>query len=103
MQPEADLRDHVTAPDPIEREHPKFRSKDIPVAFAILLLALIVQLIEAQALTVEQGQRVFQGALQNARKSKDRPDVSRLILHIHETMPWKKLYAAVAQRRRPKS
>ena len=101
MRPEADSRDRVTAPGPIEREHPKFRDKDIPVAFATLLQALIVQLMEAQALTVEQGQRVFHGALQKARKSKDQPDVSRLIQHIHDTMPWNKLYALMVRRPKP--
>lgn len=102
MQPEADLRDRVTAPIPIKKEPPKFRNADIPVALATLLQALIVQLMEAQALTVEQGQRVFHGALQKARKSKGQPDVSQLILHVHDTMPWNKFYAAMGQRRRPK-
>jgi hypothetical protein len=81
---------------------PKFRGKDIPVAFAIIIQALIVQLMEAKALTVEQGQRVFDGALKKAKKSQDAPDVSRLIQHIHDTLPWDKLYEASARQRQKK-
>ena len=39
MQPEAGLRDRVTAPIPIKKEPPKFRNADIPVALATLGLS----------------------------------------------------------------
>jgi hypothetical protein len=82
------------------KDPPKFREKDIPVALATIIQALIVQLMDANALTVEQGQRVFDGALKKAKKSQDAPDVSRLIQHIHDSMPWDKLFAASAQKKK---
>lgn len=77
-----------------------FNEKDIPFAITTLVQALIVQLMDANVLTVEQGERVFDGALKRAKKVKDAPDAARLIQHLHETMDFDALYRADALRRK---
>jgi hypothetical protein len=81
---------------------PKFAAKDIPFALSTLIQALVVQLMDSGALTVEEGQRVFDAAAKRVRRAKNPGDTVRLIEHLSEQMQWDKLFAADARRRRPK-
>jgi hypothetical protein len=68
-------------------DNPKFAAKDIPFALSTLIQALVYQLMESGALTVEQGQRVFDAAAKRAAKAKGGPgDAVRLIEHLSEQM-----------------
>ena len=41
---------------------PRFREQDIPIAITTLIQVLVLQLIDAEVLTVEQAEQVFDGA-----------------------------------------
>ena len=85
-------------------DNPKFAAKDIPFALSTLIQALVTQLMDSGALTVEQGQRVFDAAAKRAAKAKGGPgDAVHLIEHLSEQMQWDKLFAADARRRRSRN
>lgn len=81
----------------------QFSERDIPFAITTLFQALVVQLMGAKVLTVEQADCVFDGAVKRAKKAKDAPDAARLIHHVHDTMDWDKFYKASAAARGKKS
>jgi hypothetical protein len=81
---------------------PTFQDKDIPFALAALIQALIVQLMEADALTLEQGQRVFDAAAKRAKTAKGAGEAVRLIEFLSDQLPWDEMFAEVA-RKRPRS
>jgi len=62
----------------------------------VLLQALIVQLIESGALTVEDAQREFDLAFQRtAKEIKWLPDASRHLQYIHDNLKWDDYYTLV--------
>jgi hypothetical protein len=83
-------------------ENPKFRDKDIPFALATLIQTLIVQLMETGALSLEQGQRVFDAAARRVGRRKDSPDAVRLIEFLSDQMKWDEMHKARAQWRKRK-
>jgi hypothetical protein len=76
------------------------KSSDISAGITIILQALIVQLIDAKLLTVEQGQRVFDGALKKAKKAS--PEVHRVVQYVHDALEWDKTYETSARQQKPK-
>ena len=80
---------------------PTFNSGDVSWAQTVLFQALIVQLIESQALSVEAAQRVFDIALERAKKQRERlPDAERLIQQVHDNLRWDDFYRWAAERRK---
>ena len=79
----------------------KFRLNEAHWGQLVLFQSLIVQLIEARVLTVEQAEKIFDRA--SKRTGKERataPDASRYVNHIHDELPWDKLYLWSAAKRR---
>ena len=61
----------------------------IPRAVTSLFQNLIVQLVETRALTAEQGNLVFDLALERARRERpDAPDVEHFIQYIRDNLKW---------------
>jgi hypothetical protein len=74
--------------------------KAIPWAHTVLFQSLIVQLIDAKVLSVENAQRVFDIALQRASKQRERlPDAERLVQYVHDNFRWDDLYKTAAAER----
>jgi hypothetical protein len=82
------------------KEPLKASNSDISAAITIVLQALLVQLMDAKLLSVEQGQRIIDAAAKKARKSS--PDVVRVVEYIHDALEWDKMYEASARQRKPK-
>ena len=79
----------------------KFRLNEARWGQVVLFQSLIMQLIEARVLTVEQAERIFDRA--SKRTGKERataPDASRFVNYLHDQIPWDKLYLWSAARRR---
>jgi len=50
---------------------------------------LVLQLIDAEVLTVEQAEQVFDGAAKRSARLKDvAPDAERVIQHLHDELNW---------------
>ena len=80
---------------------PRFREQDIPIAITTLIQVLVLQLIDAEVLTVEQAEQVFDGAAKRTARLKDvAPDAERVIQHLHDELNWDKYYKLAADRRR---
>ena len=80
---------------------PRFREQDIPIAITTLIQVLVLQLIDAEVLTVEQAEQVFDGAAKRSARLKDvAPDAERVIQHLHDELNWDKYYKLAADRRR---
>lgn len=72
----------------------------------VLFQSLIVQLIESRVLTVEAAQRVFDLALERAKKKERQraPGAERLIQHVHDNLRWDEFYRwAADQQGKPPS
>jgi hypothetical protein len=78
----------------------KAKDKDISNALAILIQALIVQLMDSELLTVEQGERVFDAAAKKAKAAS--PEVEEVVQYVHDALQWDKLYEASSRRKKPK-
>jgi hypothetical protein len=62
---------------------------------------LVLLLIDAEVLTVEQAEQVFDGAAKRSARLKDvAPDAERVIQHLHDELNWDKYYKLAADRRR---
>jgi hypothetical protein len=81
---------------------PTFDERDIPFAITTLFQSLITQLMQSKALTVEEGQNVFDAAVKRAKKAKGAPDAVRLIQHLHDNLKWDEYYKWSAQQRKSK-
>ena len=74
-------------------EPPEFNLHGVIWGHTVLLQALIVQLMESGALTVEAAQRVFALAfLQTAKEINQLPDASRYLQYVHESLKWDDYY-----------
>lgn len=78
----------------------KANSHDITTALTIIVQATIVGLMESGAISVEQGQRIFDGALKKAKKAS--PEVVEIVQHVYDNLDWDKLFAASAARKKPR-
>jgi hypothetical protein len=84
---------------PIEPMNAK--DTDISNALAIIIQALVVQLMDAKVLTVAQGQHVFDTAVKKARQAS--PEIAKIVQLVHDVLPWDKLYEVSARaRKKPK-
>jgi hypothetical protein len=79
---------------------PTFNEKDVPFAITTLFQSLITQLMQSKALTVEEGENVFDAALKRVKKAKGVPDAARLIEHLHDTLKWDEYYKWSAQQQK---
>ena len=71
----------------MSEEPPVFDTNAAVWGQTVLVQALIIQLIESGALTVESAQRVFDLALERAKKEADRmPDTERFLQHVHDNL-----------------
>ena len=87
-----------------DRKQPEFRPTDAMYAHSILFQALLIQLMESEVLTVEHAERVFDIAIQRARKVRDAfPGVEGLIHHLHDNLKWDDLYQWSADQRANKN
>lgn len=60
---------------------------------SVILQSLIIQLIKAKALTVEQAQGVFDAALkQTDAHIEQMPDATRYVQEVHDNFDWDALY-----------
>ena len=83
---------------------PTFDPDAVSWAHTVLFQALIVQLVEDRVLSVDSARRVFDVALERAKKERARsPDAERLIQHIHDHLKWDDLYGWAAQSRKDRS
>ena len=86
-----------------KKEAPTFRADDASWAITTLFQSLIVQLIESKSLSVEHAERVFDLALERAKKERERaPDAERLIQHLHDNLTWDDFYRWSAQEQQKK-
>ena len=76
----------------------KAQPHDISNGLAILIQSLVVQLMDNQVLTVEQGQRVFDAAEKKAKQAS--PEAAHVVRAVRDVLPWDKLYEAAAKRRK---
>ena len=82
-------------------EPPEFNLHGVIWGHTVLLQALIVQLMESGALTVEAAQRVFALAFQRTAKELNQlPDASRYLQYIHESLQWDDYYRWSASKRK---
>jgi len=82
---------------------PEFRLSDALGAQTVLFQSLIVQLIEARVLTVEQAERVFDAAFKRAKEKAEGAGPARYVTRLHDTLPWDKLYVWSAANRKRRS
>jgi hypothetical protein len=72
---------------------PEFEPSAAAYATTTLFQALLLQLIESGVLSVADTERVFDIALERAKKVRDvSPDSERLIEHLYEKMKFDRLY-----------
>ena len=77
---------------------PSFSEDGLHWGQRVLLQALIVQLIESGALPVSDAQRVFDVALERAKKEGARvPYAEKYIQHVHDSLRWDDLYRWAAE------
>jgi hypothetical protein len=80
---------------------PQFSAQGISWGQTVLFQSLIVQLIESRVLPVDQAERVFDIALERAKKGRDQvPDAERYVQHVHDDLQWDHFYRWAAQRRK---
>ena len=78
----------------------KVDPKAIPWAHTVLFQSLIVQLIDAKVLSVENAERVFDIALQSTGKQRERlPDAEVLVQYVHDSLRWDDFYKWAAAER----
>jgi hypothetical protein len=78
----------------------KAKDADVSTAITIILQALIIQLMDAGVLSVEQGERVFDGALKKAKKAS--PSALQVVEYVHDSLDWDKMYEASLRKKKPK-
>jgi hypothetical protein len=67
---------------------PEFRLSEALGAQTALFQSLIVQLIEARVLTVEQAERGFDAAFKRTKERAGASGASRYVSHLHDRLPW---------------
>lgn len=83
-------------------EIPTFNKKDVPFAITILLQSLISHLIQSKALTVEEGENVFDAAITRAKKAADEaPDAARLIQHLRDNLKGMTITSGPRKQKKP--